>query len=277
MINFQVIGNALQQARQAVEQFRQRISSSPNPALWAEKFGFGSPQPQPISPIPGPQINTPELSNYAAREAQGQWRAQNSPPTPITNTPINYPAWIANSPTPPPPPTTVNGYTQDEIQRAIEEGFKNWGNPPAATMSAQMAAIPFNDPFYATPDRMFMIPSIPVKESGGGKNLPGPFISGKPVSNANRQFNYFGWNVTAKPEDWTPTSPIDVMNHVASGISGRVPYYQKFRETGNLNDFANVYAPLSENPTTGGPYYAQSLKDIMGVFNSKLPKRVAGR
>lgn len=179
-----------------------------------------------------------------------------------------YPTPTA-SPTPM-PTQTENDYTENDYKMAIEEGFKNWGSPPAATLSAEYAKAPISggDIYKKHP---FLLPAQSLAETSGG--LKQKF--------ANNPQN---WGIVPQAKgDYTPSSPAQVINDAMSGIGGtrtldtHTPtqvntqdYYKKFRETGDLMDLARTYAPPGENDTEK---YARDLQLIMDVFMSKMKKK----
>jgi hypothetical protein len=141
---------------------------------------------------------------------------------------------------------------RDRIKSAIDEGFKNWGSPPAATLSGEMADHAMKYPILR--QNPFMLPALTLNETGGGEKT-------------KRPNNFTNWGVYEK--SFNPKTPAEAIERTASGIGERTPYYENFRKTGNLDDFSSVYAPDSDNPGTGGANYSRNLKKIMEVFKSK--------
>ena len=121
----------------------------------------------------------------------------------------------------------------------IKRGFENWGNPPAATLSGEFAAqVPKYKVFRDNP---YLLPAMSILETSGG---------------AKQKFkhNLLNWGIVPQQKGmFDPANPQEVINKAASGIGERMSYYDNFRRTGNLDDLSNVYAPLGENPGTGGP------------------------
>lgn len=163
-------------------------------------------------------------------------------------------------PTPMPMPSStpqpIQGNTAADYQAAIEEGYKNWGSPPAATMSAQMAS--YIDKYPIFKKHPFLLPALTLLESGGGSKMKMP----------NNPTN---WGIYVK--DFKPSSMAETIDKTATGIAERMPAYEAFRKSGNLEDLARVYAPESDNPGTGGSNYARNAESIMQVFRSKLKKK----
>lgn len=175
----------------------------------------------------------------------------------------------AQAPTPTATPSPTPGMSErDAMIKAIGEGFQNWGNPPAATLAATFADEALKYPDVYTGENRFMIPAISILESGGGKNL----TKREDVAPEHRAYNITNWGINL-PQGWyTPSSVENVIERTTSGIGSRTPAYQKFRESGNLNDFGEVYAPSSDNPGTGGSDYIKNLNAVMSVFDDKYKK-----
>ena len=90
-----------------------------------------------------------------------------------------------------------------------------------------------------------------MKETSGGK--------------APNQKNWFNWGV--HNDDYNEPDPSKVIESVARAIgsddSPSSHYYQKFRETGNIRDMLDRYAPPGENDTD---LYHKQLMDWMKMF-----------
>lgn len=167
---------------------------------------------------------------------------------------------------------TVGGFTKSEYKRAIEEGMRHWNpNPPAATLSGEMADAIFKYPILQK--FPFLLPGISLNESGLGTKI-------------TYRNNPLNWGIKAqKKKLYQPESWVENVRSAASGIGGRTlqegytpaqvstsSYYEPFRKSGNLEDFSSAYAPLSENPNTGGPFYTKNLRASESIFRSKLRK-----
>ena len=153
----------------------------------------------------------------------------------------------AQQPTPTPTPT-VNPYLG-----AIEKGLGHWGGD---TSIAPMFAESINkyDIYKQYP---FLLPAISILETGGGN-----------PEKIKQTHNILNWGINL-PKGWfEPQSKKEVIEKTASGIAERMAGFEKFRETRNLEDLANVYAPEVDNPLTGGKKYAKNLKKVMDVFQS---------
>lgn len=161
------------------------------------------------------------------------------------------------------------GFSSEDYQRAIEEGFKNWGSPPAATLSSTFAKSPEYAPIFE--EYPFLLPAISILETSGGAKQ----------AFKNNPLNY---GIQAqKTGDYAPNSPQRNIQDAMTAIGGRgrmqgytesqlrnSAYYEPFRQSKNLDDLGNTYAPSSDNPGTGGKDYARNLKKVMEVFQSKL-------
>ena len=132
----------------------------------------------------------------------------------------------------------------------IREGWSKYGdgNAPAATASATFAEVANQYPVL----RKYpgLLPAMAMKESSGGK--------------ANTK-NWFNWGLYN--DDYNETDPNEVIRSVARAIGGgksnSAHYYEKFRETGDIRDMLDRYAPPTENDT--GLYHKQ-LMDWMKMF-----------
>ena len=89
----------------------------------------------------------------------------------------------------------------------------------------------------------YLVPAISMNETSGGKNVTFP----------NNDTN---WGI--KEPTFKPTSHQQVIERTTSGIGERAPFYQDFRDTGDLSKFAAHYAPPGENNTKK---YVQDLLD----------------
>jgi len=142
------------------------------------------------------------------------------------------------TPTPTPTPDIVG---------AILKGFKEYGgdNLPVATLAAT-----FKDAAYKNNLNPYLLPSVSILETSGGRNQ-------------TFENNPLNWG--AKEPTFKPQSPEETIYKAASGIgTGRAfPYYEKYRQTGNLEDFASHYAPPGENNTK---QYVENLKKLIKMF-----------
>lgn len=145
--------------------------------------------------------------------------------------------------------------TEEQIAQAITEGFKNWGSPPAATLAAEFAKTRQEGPIFEK--YPFLAPAVSILESSGGKYQKQPN-------------NLLNWGINLPKGYFNPKSPEEVIQKMASGIARRSPAFGQFRKTLDLEDLAKNYAPESDNPGTGGSTYANNLKKVMEIFQSKL-------
>lgn len=135
-------------------------------------------------------------------------------------------------------------------EQQIRKGWDSYGdgNAPAATMSAVFADVANQYPVLQK--HPGLLPAMAMKESSGGK---------APTK------NWFNWGL--KVPDYNEQDPEKIIRSVAKAIgsedSPSSQYYQKFRETGNIEDMLARYAPPTENDT--GLYHKQLL-DWMKMF-----------
>ena len=130
------------------------------------------------------------------------------------------------------------------------EGFGNYGATPSARAVDSMAQAEQDYPVFR--DNPNLLAAISILETGAGQNMT------RPKNTINPQ-NLMNWGVYT---DFIPNSQAHSVERAASGIGEREPYYQDFRDTGNLEDFVNTYAP----PSDGNQGYLQNLLKVMENF-----------
>lgn len=145
-----------------------------------------------------------------------------------------------------PQPAVLGAQAQPKVTaEQIQRGWDNYGDgkAPAATMSAVFADVANQYPVLQK--HPGLLPAMAMKETSGGK--------------APNQKNWFNWGVHL--DDYNEPDPEKVIRSVARAIgsddSGSSHYYKKFRETEDIGDLLNVYAPPVENDT--GLYHKQLL------------------
>lgn len=156
-----------------------------------------------------------------------------------------------------PPPSTA------EIARKIQAGFSeyNKGQPlPVEQYISQFTDAAQRYPIFRK--HPYLIPAVSLLETSGGKN----FTNLKnPVS----------WGARVK-DKYQPQSAAQAIEDMITGVGGdpnrgagfdpvtaasrlqTAGYYQPFRESGDLQTFADTYEPPKNNPT----YYKDLLKLI---------------
>jgi len=196
--------------------------------------------PKVVSPLQG------SVSSYIPKSnVVPQVMAQQPPVTQVHKTPIPSPTSMPNQ----------------DLMTAYTKGFAHYGNPPAATLSGQMINEGQQYPIFQ--QYPFLPAALSILESGGGSNM----------SQRQQPYNITSWGINLPKSQFDPQSVEEVLSKTISGIGKRTPAYEKFRTTKDLNDLGHVYAPLGENPTTGGNYYADNAKAIMDQFAEYLPKK----
>jgi hypothetical protein len=139
-----------------------------------------------------------------------------------------------------------------DYARVINEGLRRYNpNAPVIQHSADFAEqVPKYEILKKHP---YLLPSTSILETSGGQHTAG-------------DNNILNWGIKQQKAGlFNPNSPREVIEKAASGIGERTPYYQKFRDTGEIADFANVYAPPGENETEK---YIQNLLAQMAVFQA---------
>lgn len=143
--------------------------------------------------------------------------------------------------------TSSGPVTPEQISR----GWSGYGGAPAASASATFAEVANKYPILQKYPGL--LPAMSMKESSGGK--------------ANTK-NWFNWGIYEP--SYQEGDPNQVIRDVAAAIgSDSTPsshYYQKFRQTGNIRDMLDRYAPPTENDT--GLYHKQ-LMDWMKMFEQR--------
>jgi hypothetical protein len=147
------------------------------------------------------------------------------------------------SPTVTPTPSPVSK-DEKSVTEKIKKGFSDYGNPPAATMAATFAREALKYPVLAK--HPGLLPAMSLKETSGGK--------------AQGVKNWFSWGI--HDPTYKETNPEQVIKDVAQALgSDNSPsshYYKKFRQTGDIMDMLNTYAPPTENDTA--LYHKQMLE-----------------
>ena len=156
------------------------------------------------------------------------------------------------TPTPQPQQQTMGVQTPPKItEEQIRKGWEAYGGAPAASASATFADVANKYPVLQKYPGL--LPAMSMKESSGGK--------------ANTK-NWLNWGLYE--DDYQEKDPNKVIESVARALgsddSPSSHYYQKFRETGDIKDMLNRYAPPSENDT--GLYHEQ-LIDWMKMFEQQ--------
>lgn len=162
---------------------------------------------------------------------QGQAQAYTATPTP--------------SPTPSP---------EDALYNQLLEGFGRYGATPSAQAVRVMAKAPQQYPntFGKNP---YLLPAMSIIETSAGQNITRP----KNVENPQNLMNWGIYN------DFEPKNQAESVEKAMTGIGERMPYYKDFRESGDVQDFAHVYAP----PSDGNDDYLGKLKKAQAYFDQR--------
>ena len=205
-------------------------------------------QPKLVSPMPAsgnlnpaPDFDTQMQQKGWFRHPDGVYR-ENKPssPTAIATPTVRPKAVLGAS-------SNLPDVTEDQIRRGWA-GYGD-GNAPAATASATFAEVANQYPILkANPG---LLPAMAMKETSGGK--------------AGQNKNWFNWGIYQ--DDYQEGDPNQVIRDVARAIgsddSNSSHYYKKFRETGNIRDMLDRYAPPTENDTN---LYHRQLLDWIEQF-----------
>ena len=204
--------------------------------LWGQargvgyELGIGARSPVPLDVSPQAQAPTQAPTPTGQDSTFGPWVEQRP-----TSTPSQVP-----SPTPY-PRATPEGITQ---------GLTDWGGgtaPPVASFAAQLAELGNMLPGTIDPN---LIAALSLKETGGGSNLI-PGLEGKNNPYGIKSFDEAGNSSFANYPDYGVATlgggPQDQQGLKGTLMGG---LYDKFLESGNLEDFFNTYTPQGEgNPT----------------------------
>jgi len=163
----------------------------------------------------------------------------------------------------PTPTPTLAGPSLEEIIRAIQTGTEG---APVATMAGQMANTGQNMPIFQK--YPFLQAAISQLESGGFKAFATNPLVTKPKQG-------FGWAVNVPSYNPSIEQVLqDMMSGIGTSRQGEsqarqqtASYYEPFRQTGDINQFANVYAgPRTEEQPYAGNVYADNLKYVMNLY-----------
>lgn len=130
------------------------------------------------------------------------------------------------------------------------EGFGRYGATPSAEAVKVMADAPNRYPIYK--QHPYLLPAASIVETGAGQNMTRPKTSPNPQ-------NLLNWGIYT---DFAPKTQAEAVERALTGIGERSPYYQKFRDSGSLEDFVNTYAPASD----GNEGYMDKLMKAMAYF-----------
>lgn len=185
-----------------------------------------------------------------------------------------------------PSPTPQNQYpygaSKADIEQVIREGAGAYTDLPVATLSGTMTNEMDKYPIFKK------YPFLPVGQSILESSGLKAFQTKPDLVNKPKQA--LGWGVYV--DNYNPPTVQDVFKDYISAIGGRrmdqetqnypedvakarvntSNTYQGFRDTGDINALANIYAPKSDNPEHGGDVYANNLKNVMGTYDQKLKK-----
>lgn len=142
-----------------------------------------------------------------------------------------------------PKPTPPPGLSFDQLL----EGYGKYGATPGAQAVQEMVKAQDYPVFRDNPA---LLPAMSIIETSAGKNMTRP---------RNNPQNLMNWGIYT---DFEPRDQAHSVSRAASGIGERFPYYQKFRDTGNLEEFVNTYAPASD----GNEGYLDNLLKAMQYF-----------
>jgi len=149
------------------------------------------------------------------------------------------------------PAATPTPSQEDVLYQQMLEGFGRYGATPSAQAVRVMAQAPERYPntFGKNP---YLLPAMSIVETGAGKNITRP-------KNTESPQNLMNWGITT---DFEPKNQAESVEKAMTGIGERMPYYEAFRQSGNVEDFAHVYAP----PSDGNDGYMEKLRQAQSYF-----------
>lgn len=177
-------------------------------------------------------------------EVMGQLKGQQQQHPMVSPIPQQAQANIVPSPTPTPS-------KEDILYQNLLHGFGNYGATPSAEAVRVMAQAPEKYP-NTFGKNQYLLPAISILETGAGKNITRP----KNVENPQNLMNWGIYN------GFEPKNQAESVQKAMTGIGERMPYYEAFRKSGDVKDFADVYAP----PSDGNSDYLSKLEQIQGYF-----------
>lgn len=146
---------------------------------------------------------------------------------------------VLGSATPPPSATPVPQNRLSPVEQRRQEllaGFGRYGATPSAQAVDVMATAP--DRYEVFAKNPYLLPALSIVETSAGQNMTRP----KHIENPQ---NLMNWGI-APSLGFNPQTQQESVERALTGIGERSPYYQPFRESGNLEDFVEVYAPESD-------------------------------
>lgn len=198
---------------------------------------FGDVAPQPSSPaVSGKTTYPAELP--PVRQVTPQPQVSPAAPAPTSGVQVA-------------PPQVLGAQTSGPVTpEQIQAGWAQYGdgNAPAATMSAVFADVANQYPVLQKYPGL--LPAMNIQESSGNK------------AKTKNGFNWGLYNPS-----YQETNPEQVIRDVAAAIGGEDSpsshYYEDFRNSGDIMDLLNRYAPPTENDTS---QYHQNVLNWMKMF-----------
>lgn len=204
------------------------------------------------------------------RYVSGSTKPTNSP-APAPQKPKGAPPVLAAE-TPAKPMTNAKQLepTKEDYIEAIKLASKG---DPVATLSGQIVNEQSKYPIFQK--FPFLTVAQSQLESGGLKDFQ------KIPKLVNKPKQALGWGVTVP--SYNPSTVDQVFSDMISAVGGRqgsgyTPdqirtsnIYQSFRDSGDLNQYANTYAgPITRQNPNAGPIYANNLKTVMNKYAGAL-------
>lgn len=235
-----------------------------------QRFGGVAPKNQMIENpnVISPVSTSDQLTQGLIYKIKSDQQFEQNAKTPSNFVPktVQYPAWMANAPTPTSTPKQVVGKTMaattptpapqynattQEILKRIMAGYQKMGNPPIATQAGNLATL--GAEVQRRGGNPYLPAALALKETGGLRYGPAQTIN-----------NPFGIGPGVKYPD-LKTAILGGNNQ--QGLRGVLlnGIYDEYLKTGNLQDFFKRYTPVDavghNNP---------SYKDQIALMNELL-------
>lgn len=145
------------------------------------------------------------------------------------------------------PTQPVDNYIQN-----IQQGLTRWGKgtaPPIATMSAQLAQAGANLPHKYLPAAVALKETGGLRDSAKARQLNNPYGMGPNISYPTLEQSIVGGGGKR-------------------GFKGVLegPLYEKYRQSGDLKDFINVYSPPSVHNNPSMNDQIATLSSLLSLF-----------
>lgn len=198
-----------------------------NAQKWGQVFGVKLPNlPQPQGKIISPLPSNPALIKKPNTSVKG---VQAPTPTPAPKRPI--------------PAVNI-------IKQNLDKGFKKYGSPPIATMSAALAEV--GHEVAQRGGNPYLPAALTLKETGGLKHVPAQKINNPAGIGPGISYPNLDIAIRGGGTGGVNGAPQKGMRGVLQN-----PAYDEYYKTGNLVDFFKRYTPQESH---NNPSYAKQIE-----------------